>query len=152
MSKKDLEKTFKSLKQQDIQPVLTCLIVPFGTQVDIDMISYLYKKYDIKQWKIECQLNPDTIENYIDRFVETTTEKQPWYLVINSGFALPKDYLKQINKRYTLDLEQFGLVKPLDDDRNGLLVKTIFHAYLGGSRNSLIENKFNNTYIYYDKK
>jgi len=151
-SKKQLEKSIKSLVDQEIKPSSICVIAPFGLQVDIDMITGLLKKYDIKYWKVECQLNPDTMENYIDRFVETTTEKQPWYLVINSDFILPKDYTSQINKRYILDLEQFGLVKPLDEERNGLLVKTIFHAYLGGSRGNLIENKFNNTFIYYEKK
>jgi hypothetical protein len=151
-NKKLLEKSIKSLVDQEIKPSSICIIAPFGLQLDIDMVTGLLKKYDIKNWKVECQLNPDTMENYIDRFVETTNEKQPWYLVMNSDFILPKDYLSQINKRYILDLEQFGLVKPLDEERNGLLVKTIFHAYLGGSRNNLIENKFNNTYIYYEKK
>lgn len=151
-TKKQLEKTIKALQEQDIPPSLICVIAPFGLQIDVDMVTTVLKKNEISQWKIECQLNADTIENYIDRFIETTTEKQPWYLVVNSDYILPKDYLKQINKRYILDLEQFGIVKPVDEERNGLLVKTIFHAYLGGSRNVLIENKFNNTFIHYEKK
>ncbi len=151
-TRKQLEKTIKALQEQDIPPSLICVIAPFGLQIDVDMVTTVLKKNDVRQWKVECQLNPDTMENYVDRFVETTTEKQPWYLVVNSDYILPKDYLKQINKRYILDLEQFGLVKPVDEERNGLLVKTIFHAYLGGSRNVLIENKFNNTFIHYEKK
>jgi hypothetical protein len=151
-TKKQLEKTIKALQAQSIQPSLICIIIPFGLEVDIENIATLFKKLEIKNWKVEYQLNEDLTENYIDRFIETTTEKQPWYLLINSDYLLPKDYLEQINKRYTLELEQFGLVKPVDEERNGLLVKTIFHSYLGGSRQKLIENKFNNTFAYYEKK
>lgn len=148
---KNFKKCLEHLVDQEIKPKLITIIVPHNIKINnITKIHEILNNTKIK-WKMSCKLSEDTVANYIDVCIETQTgeDKLPWYLVVNSDFNLPKDYLKQFNDRLIFGLEQFGLVKPLDIERNGLLVKTSFHAYLGGSRKDLIENKFKNTYAAY---
>lgn len=134
----ELEKTVKSLSEQERLPTRITIVRPSSSKTMPSAISKLFTD-SIVPWRIQNLIENENFLSGVDMVVKSLNI--PYYSLFNSGFELTdKDFFKKLEVMANDHNLQFVYLKG-DDNGNCVTVQKIFHDLYLGNKTITLEEK-----------
>ena len=63
--------------------------------------------------------------------------KNGWAYVCNSGEDIDPEFISKVHKRINIDMKRLVIIKPYDDQLNGLVFQTALFKFLNGNHTKI---------------
>lgn len=145
----NLTKTIKSISEQEMPfcEVIFCISSNIKPSEIISIINNLKCtfKWSIKQITDEYWIGSRSVN------VAVQKSKSTYFSLFNSGFIIPKEYVKQIDVAICDNLERFVILEPIDTQNNGALYQTYAFNSLRGNEEAYSEEEEKPAHNFFDK-
>jgi len=135
----DLKKTIQQISDQDVQfyEVIFCVSSDIKPS---EIISLMHKlnctfKWNIKQIIDEYWLGSRAIN------VSVQNSKSTYFALFNSGFNIPKAFVKEIDEAICDQMKRFIVLHGVDEQGNGSVYQTYAFNALRGNEDAFIEQE-----------
>lgn len=135
----DLEKTIKSLIEQDSQfnEIVFCVLSKIKPS---QIVSSINKNNGKFKWSIK-QIVDEYWNGAKAINVAVQKSKSTYASVFNSGFEIPKTFVKEIVVSLAEEMKRFIMLNPIDEKSNGLTIQIYSFNALRGNEEAFTDNE-----------
>jgi len=135
----DVRTTFKGIQSQKIPPRYVTLVVSKNEENPFNVRHVCHEHFDFPNVPENIPFNvvtmlsedPTTLEMVDEAFHQSLNG---YYIIFKSGQKIPEDFVENLNESINDRLDQVSMVRPKDEDMNGLTVQCVVHKFLSGNK------------------
>jgi hypothetical protein len=133
----NFEKTINCIKDQKI-PARYIVTVNSKVEWNEQIHSFLCSNFDFRETEyhiVQIVKQPHLKDLLIDESFKHA--KNGWAYVCNSGEDIDPEFISKVHKRINIDMKRLVIIKPYDDQLNGLVFQTALFKFLNGNHTKI---------------
>lgn len=135
----DIEKTVRSLDQQELKPIHITIIQPKNLFIIPGDIADVVDQFSIP-WKVTNEL-VEKVKGATVWHTVKTVKKAQYVSIFTAGYEVPSDFYSNLNRFVIEDLNMFAAILP--EDEQGLTIPYTVYEYwyfMGNPEKTILEN------------
>lgn len=129
----NFEKTINDIQNQKM-PARYIVVITSKVEWNEKIHSFLCSKFDFNDTEyhiVQIVEQPHLKDMLIDESFKHA--KNGWAHVCNSGESIDSEFISKVHKRINIDMRRLVIIKPYDDELNGLVFQTALFKFLNGN-------------------